>query len=81
MKGKVAQEIGSMMHALREVDAMTTYKSTTQLYNYNYSTTPTLQPDDVIASSSPARDLRQVRPQPQRVKDREKLVMGTEECI
>ena len=69
-----------MTHALREVDAMPPYKSTTQLYNYNYSTTPALQPDDVIASPANGcaanandeenvkgqerRDLGQVRPPP-----------------
>ena len=36
------------------LDTMTPYKSTTQLYNYNYYIKPTLQPGDVIASSSPA---------------------------
>ena len=41
------------MHELREVAAMAPYKSTTKL-SFNYFTRPILQPDDVIASLSPA---------------------------
>ena len=36
----------AMTHALTDVEAMMPYKSTTQLH-LNYTTTPTLQPDEL----------------------------------
>ena len=56
---------------------MISYKSTTQCDYYNFSTTPRLQADDTIASSSPAvACAANADDEEERVKEREKIGKG-----